>query len=148
MLNSLSRGNGVGAYLSENYSKLFDITKMDYQISAYSSQNRVIINVYCSSRANHTDFIKDIFDYIKNNLSGDEETIICGDFNIHYSEDSNNIVISKMKENKFQQLINKATHIKGNIIDHVYVRNINYKCKVVHQSISYFDHDILYLVRQ
>ena len=57
-------------------------------------------------------------------------TIICGDLNICFKSDRNNILIKLLEENGFTQLVHKATHLKGGLIDHVYVRNRSTTTKI------------------
>ena len=114
-------------------------------MSAYKSSKRVVINVYCSSSANHRLFIGDLLRFI-DNFSDQQELWILGDFNIDYIKDNNNIVIRKLKEHNFNQIVSKPTHNQGNLLDHIYIRNVKLDLQVVHHSITWLDHDILHVI--
>ena len=42
---------------------------------------------------------------------------------------------------KFQQMVKYSTHIKGGLLDHVYVKNTPEICNIYHHSVYYSDHD-------
>ena len=147
-LNSLSNGNGIAAYLNCDYTTFVDICRNNYQISAYRSNERVVINVYCSSKANHNSFLDDLLGLINNNISDHESIIIAGDFNISFWDKRDNIVIKKLKENNFSQIVTKPTHNQGHLLDHIYIRSTKCQLQVVHQSIVWFDHDVLHVISQ
>ena len=50
--------------------------------------------------------------------------VVCGDMNIPFntSQPKGNILSLSMGNKGFKQLVDYPTHIKGNILDHVYVR--------------------------
>ena len=47
-------------------------------------------------------------------------TVVCGDFNICYTEHKNHSLIQSMLASGFDQKVTRATHIQGGLIDHVY----------------------------
>ncbi len=92
--------------------------------------------------------MEDLIGFINNNI-GDEETIyLCGDFNISFLEKRNHVVIKKLIENNFSQIVTKPTHNKGHLLDHIYVRNARFKLQVVHHSMEWFDHDALHVISE
>ena len=51
-----------------------------------------------------------------------KSTIICGDFNICFSEYQDNVLVQTLLDLGFEQKVLEATHIEGGLIDQVYVR--------------------------
>ena len=49
--------------------------------------------------------------------------VICGDVNICFKSDRGNKLIKSLEENGFEQFVKEATHIKGGLIDHAYIRS-------------------------
>ena len=77
-------------------------------------------------------------------LTNPEKTIILGDFNIDYLKQSSNQVVSWFEARNFVQIIQKPTHIKGGLIDHVWVPSplsdiVHYNIK----SVFFSDHDMV-----
>merc|ERR1711963_562799 len=54
-------------------------------------------------------------------------TIICGDFNMAPNVNTSNfeVITEMLTIAGFRQIVNQATHIKGNMLDHMYVRGIS-----------------------
>ena len=71
-------------------------------------------------------------------------TIVGGDMNICILSSPDNDLTKQMQRKGFLQLVKKATHIEGGLIDHVYVR-ANRNCKyswIVEDFPKYYsDHD-------
>ena len=82
-----------------------------------------VIVVYRSPANNsHAMLIQSLMSLITTTIP----TIIMGDFNVDPKRDAveyNNLV-SALGKKGFVQVINKATHIKGHMLDHIYIRNI------------------------
>ncbi len=125
---------------------ILNICREKYQISAYKSNEHIVINIYCSSNANHSLFLEDLFGFINNNIGDNETIFLCGDFNISFLEEKNHVVIKKLIENKFSQIVTKPTHNKGHLLDQIYIRNSHCKLQVVHHSMEWFDHDALHVI--
>ena len=71
-------------------------------------------------------------------------TIVCGDFNIHPNTKGNqyDTLLNAMATHGFKQLVDMPTHIKGNILDHLYVREIEDPSWKFHHP-YYSDHDAI-----
>ena len=77
-------------------------------------------------------------------LTNPEKTIILGDFNIDYLKQSSNQVVSWFEARNFVQIIQKPTHIKGGLINPVWVPSplpdiVHYNIK----SVFFSDHDMV-----
>ena len=71
-------------------------------------------------------------------------TIVMGDMNYHYLEEKHPLK-DLFAENGYVQIVDKATHDEGNIIDHVYVSSpdLLLKEKLFLKPLYYSDHDAL-----
>ena len=71
-------------------------------------------------------------------------TIVVGDFNIHPKEQNSYFVqlLAKMTSKGFNQHIDKPTHRDGNILDHMYVREIEMSGWQFYHP-YYSDHDAI-----
>ena len=84
--------------------------------------------------------VREFFDKV---ISPDKPTTIMGDVNWHYSEKHPMKDYLLMRE--FEQMIRRATHKEGRIIDHMYTSNHfkGVEIGVKQQSTPYSDHDML-----
>ena len=73
------------------------------------------------------------------------KVIICGDLNIHYTEETSNRFVKKIVDKyKFEQLVKDSTHVGGNTIDHVYLSpGLQGRVKVEKTCVYFSDHDLL-----
>ena len=70
-------------------------------------------------------------------------TIITGDFNLCVREEKTNKVTVFLEKMGFSQLVDKATHIQGRIIDHIYINSTEAVLDIERYSPYYSDHDAL-----
>ena len=71
-------------------------------------------------------------------------TVIGGDLNICALAQPKNYVTESLKEKGFQQVVTKATHIEGGLIDHVYItqgENVIFSWVLEDFPKYYTDHD-------
>ena len=47
-------------------------------------------------------------------------TLLTGDFNVCYKRNSDNVITVQLERLGFKQIVTKATHIQGGLIDHAY----------------------------
>ena len=47
--------------------------------------------------------------------------MLCGDFNLCYQMNRDNLLIRTLEDIGFKQLVTEATHIKGGHLDHMYI---------------------------
>ena len=71
-----------------------------------------------------------------------KSTLVVGDFNFCYKT-NNNEVSKYFIENKFNQLVNEATHIDGSLLDHAYFRWVRGPDRIEVELFAtyYSDHD-------
>ena len=50
------------------------------------------------------------------------QTVICGDFNIDFRRNPNNLISQTLRKEGFSQIVKHPTTIHGTTLDHVYVR--------------------------
>ena len=74
--------------------------------------------------------------------NNDKPTLVIGDFNFCFLENSSNLTKSYLTRNQFTQLIRQPTHIGGHLLDQAYLRDIRgmLRCVVELHSKYYTDH--------
>ena len=133
----VTRGNGIASYYKEDDVEVESHWETTYQITKLSTSVFDIINVYFKDRSTNS-FLSEM-NYL---LTNPEKTIILGDFNIDYLKQSSNQVVSWFEARNFVQIIQKPTHIKGGLINPVWVPSplpdiVHYNIKSV--FLSYHD---------
>ena len=101
-----------------------------------------VIIVYRSEQGNSVELL----DHIKDLITPMKSTVICGDFNICYLSTRNNRITKYLEENGYKQLVKEATHIKGRLLDHFYIRQHEKDSpatSVFRYSPYYSDHDAI-----
>ena len=77
-------------------------------------------------------------------------TIVCGDVNVCLRTSKNNVLTKLLNTVGYSQHVEEATHIRGGLIDHAYVkqRGSDFEVDVSLYSPYYtaFDHDALMIV--
>ena len=142
--NSAGEGKGIAMYFVEQYEHVSDISVEKYQISKIRSKKYDIICVYRSTDICKTNQIKFLND-LHSLLNIKRQTFILGDFNFDALLPEKNLILKELQNWNFKQIVEKATHIKGGLIDHCYISdNINPLSVIVNQkSVYYTDHDII-----
>ena len=143
--NSVGKGKGISTFYKLNYVLIRDETKENYQITKIQSEAMDIINLYKSAAARNINFLEDLCGLI----TYGKQTMILGDFNICYINESSNHVFQVLKSKKFQQLVKFPTHIEGRMIDLVfYFCPDASTCYEVQQQAQYYtDHDLIQVIR-
>ena len=144
IVNSKGRGHGVATYFVDTFDVTDSVTTDSCQITKISSNNIDVINVYRSKDCDLEEFKLMIFKMIDANDMF-RKVLICGDLNIHYTEETSNSFVKKIvDEYKFEQLVKDPTHDGGNTIDHVYVSpGLQGRVKIEKTCTYYSDHDLL-----
>ena len=139
--NNSGRGKGVAIYFKENFAVTSVYSRELVQITKLSSKGMDIIGVYRSDGQSKTD----LANLLEDMITPSKNTIVCGDFNICYRRDQNNVISTKLINLGFQQLVNEPTHISGSQIDHLYVRKNQSISNVetFYSSVYYSDHDAI-----
>ena len=128
-------------------------TKMDLL-----SKPNIFASESCSAIHLKTNQFDVVFLYLSNNydknlvqsllnswIQVDIPTIVMGDINENFFENSS--FKEFMSTKRFQQMIEKPTHIKGSTLDHIYINQLmSEKDVFVEQNCCYYsDHDIISL---
>ena len=142
--NGVGRGKGLATYFKRDiFQHCKDIKEQYFQISKLTSQSLDVISIYRSKESKVNALLKEIEQMIQ----WDQTTLICGDFNICYISDRNNKLLSALVYLGFAQLVQEATHIKGGLIDHVYIRDgrkiAKADCSLYSPYYCAMDHDAL-----
>ena len=107
------------------------------QLSKFSSPIIDVITIYRSKQGQH----ETLKTKLMHLLNGDKTTLVVGDFNFCFKEESTPIK-SFLAAGNFKQLVNEPTHIDGHILDQAYLkdekRRLEYSIQV--DSKYYSDH--------
>ena len=133
------RGKGIATYYKSDFQHKINVNYHGFSISKLESEDIILLGVY---RSNDGSLVS-LFDEIEDLITEEKLCVIGGDMNINLLKQPNNFFISKMKENKFEQYVRKATHTEGGLIDHIYIRQGIKKISwaVEHLPKYYSDHD-------
>ena len=115
--NSVGLGKGVASYCTQEFVVTESITKNDCQVIKTSSKIFDVINVYRSSSC------KNFSDLLTSIIDTDRKTIICGDTNMDVRKNEGEVLCDKLAAIGFEQLLTKASHVEGGLIDQVFVND-------------------------
>jgi hypothetical protein len=73
--------------------------------------------------------LKSLVDKFKKAINMSKSTLVIGDMNICNKKNPENELKTFLEDNKFKQIVKKATHIDGGHIDHDYTINIGEFCR-------------------
>ena len=144
-LQVAGRGRGKGvATLQKDGGNWEEIGKFEsrIQILKCTSQKLDIINVYRSDDKSLIESAHLLNEFI----NPEKSTLIIGDFNVCARRNRNNEITKSLENLGFQQMIKDSTHIQGNVIDHVYWKDVDGKWEypIIEHYCPYFtDHDAL-----
>lgn len=133
------KGLGVLSKSSTNIIKTCSAEKMSAAV--VKSDQGCCIYLYLS-KGYDWQVLKDMLDdWIDSNVP----TIVMGDVNWHWSDNGKNSMKAYMKSKKFDQIVKRATHEEGHIIDHVYISPHfqNDSVTLEQQSVTFSDHDLM-----
>ena len=137
------RGRGVAVFIKDGIAGVtFEkVSKAHYQIIKAMFGNFDYIVVYKSPKSLS---LLEFFEDLETLINQTKPTIICGDFNMAPNVNSHNfeILTAILTKAGFQQIVNRPTHIKGNMLDHMYIRGITVKNHDLHHP-HYSDHDAI-----
>ena len=138
------RGQGISLFI-KNDKKASDkpniFNKHNVQIISVNLENITIVVVYRSPSFNSQVLL---INELLSILPEKGPTIVVGDFNIHPKEQNSYFdqLFEKMTSKGFNQLIDKPTHRDGNMLDHMYVREIEMSGWQLYHP-YYSDHDAI-----
>ena len=150
--NCAGHRKGIASYVPSDYIHLNDICHNKYQLTTVISKTIAITNVYRSNDASK-DFLTHMLNCVE---SVTINHLLIGDFNYCLRDQPNHPIKLKLEEIGFKLITSllhqppDATHIKGRIIDHAWVRfdernNIGIERYEVKTCI-YSDHDFQFVV--
>ena len=119
VLNSAGFGKGLATFIKDKqFHHSANVKDENYQITMISSDVADIISVYRSKEGNTRMLLKDLSKV----LDPEKVTVICGDVNICFKMDRQNTLVRSLEEQGFTQYVTEATHLRGGLIDHAYIR--------------------------
>ena len=127
-LNSVRQGAGLATFFTQEFSHLKDITAVTHQITAITSENMTVINIYRSSNANSQNVIRSLDSIIE---AEDKSIIVCGDFNFCHRDESHHPIYTYLLNQNFRPSIQppQPTHREGRCLDMIWTRNFE-NCKL------------------
>ena len=141
----IKRGNGKGVavYFKEEFQFKSLVSKPEYQISKFGSEDEDVVCIYRSTTTN-LDLQREFLEDIKSMIDTERRQIFFGDFNI---EATGNIISREFKSWNFTQLVNFPTHEDGGTIDFCLVSDkIPLSSVELRQrAVPWSDHDFLQL---
>ena len=144
---NIGPGKGLAAYSKESVTTSqtsfdkFSGIKVDY--------NGIhIIFLYLSYEAINSPYWTQVLEVLKAWILSNIPTIIMGDVNWHFHQASTHPMKVFLERKGFQQLVERATHDKGNCLDHIYINTqVASLGPVIETQSTYFsDHDIITLL--
>jgi exonuclease III len=144
-LNSIGRGRGMASYYKQKYNHVRNLNFAGFSMSKLESDIVDVIGIYRSQDGN----VSNLIVHLESLITKGKTTIIGGDLNICALAHPKNYITESLKEKGFNQVVSKATHIEGGLIDHVYLNqgeNSKFSYKVENFPKYYSDHDGLGLI--
>jgi exonuclease III len=112
-LNSNGRGKGLAIYYKKNIFKHeTDVKEENMQISKFTSSDIDVLVLYRSQNGN----LNLLRQHLEELMNSEKPTMVIGDFNFCFLEDSSQSLKNYLTEN-FSQLVKEPTHIEGNLLD-------------------------------
>jgi hypothetical protein len=119
-LNSSGRGKGLAIFQKQGYKQIRDHNEENMNITMIELEDLDIITVYRSTGGNLGRLVNKLEDII--NIS--KSTLVIGDMNICNKKMPTNELRKFLEDKTFKQVMNKATHIEGGHLNHVYILNM------------------------
>ena len=140
----IKKGNGKGlaSYFEEDkFTTSEKISSDQFQIIKQRHEKVDVICIYRSQLGNSSLLL----DNLQQLIDLKRVTIVIGDFNACYRENSQNKVIQGLLHLGFSQLVHEPTHIRGRILDHMYILDSREQMTVAIERYSpyYTDHDAI-----
>ena len=140
-LTSRGKGRGIATYYKSCFEVRDRVCSDDCQFVILTSDKLTVINVYRSTSC------RNFCDLLKPRVNLNVATLICGDFNINYQEDGNEVIRFLKDKLKLRQLVLESTHEKGSILDQVWINGpLIGRVQVEKTCLRFSDHDMLKIV--
>ena len=139
-LNCSGRGKGLAIFSKPEFKQIADHNEKDINITKIETEDIDVIAIYRSKEGSLDRLISKLNGII--NMS--KSTLIVGDMNICYKKMASNELRKYLEDRTFKQVINRATHIDGGHLNHLYIMNKgNFVESPVFELIPkyYSDHD-------
>ena len=140
---NIGDGKGVMAFAKhQHFVKSISSSSDTFSAIMLETENIDIVFLYLSQPFDWKK-LEEIFDRW---IRKDKAVAVIGDMNIDFLDGSHNLM-AYMKKNGFTQLIQKPTHEKGNLLDHIYVNAALLQMQPYssQRSCYFSDHDIIVL---
>ena len=98
-----------------------------------------VLVIYRSPNPAYQKYLRDIKDNLLSHITR-YQTVICGDFNIDFRKNPNNLISQTLNKEGFSQIVKHPTTIHGTTLDHVYVRG-NRRAEYFLHYPYYTDHE-------
>ena len=141
-LNSSGRGKGLAIFQKHGSKQISDHNEENMNITMIELEDLDIVTVYRSTDGDLGRLVNKLEDII--NIS--KSTLVIGDMNVCNKKMPTNELRKFLEDKDFKQVINKATHIEGGHLNHVYIKNMgNYveTPDIVIIPKYYSDHDAI-----
>jgi hypothetical protein len=118
-LNCSGRGKGLAIFNKPEFTPISNHNEKNINITKIESEDIDVIAIYRSKEGSLDRLISKLHSII--NMS--KSTVIVGDMNICNKKMATNELRKYLEDKRFKQVINRATHIEGGHLNHVYIIN-------------------------
>jgi hypothetical protein len=131
------RARGVGVFFKKDAN--IEVCQEElYQFIKFKTEDITIFCLYVSKGCDFGKLVQSLCNYDFNNK--DENTCLIGDLN--FDAPGNNNLSNYLSRLEFKQMVGRATHLDGHILDHVYVPQArSTSVDIRHHHVYYSDHD-------
>ena len=131
------RARGVGVFF-KNDAEIETCQEDLYEFIKFKTESITIFCLYISKGCDFQKLVQSLCDYDFNNK--EENTFLIGDLN--FDAPGNNNLSNYLSRLEFKQMVGRATHLDGHILDHVYVPQAkSTSVDIKHHHVYYSDHD-------
>lgn len=128
------KGKGVGVYFEKD-AEIEKCQQSLFQFIKFKIQHITIFCTYLSKGCDFKQIVKTLKDFGFN-----QNSILIGDFN--FDTTKNNDLVRYLKSLNLVQMVKRATHLDGHIIDHAYIpQAITTQMQIENHHCYYSDHD-------
>ena len=131
------KARGVGVFFKKDAN--IEICQEElYQFIKFKTEDITIFCLYVSKGCDFGKLVQSLWNYEFNNKN--ENTYLIGDLN--FDAPGNNYLSHYLSRSEFKQMVSRATHLDGHILDHIYVQEARSNLiEIKHHHVYYSDHD-------